>query len=239
MQLLELIEPIEHFKLILLFKNSSLLINIHTHKPHNNDEWSIQNLHAHFEKLNPLFNYSVGLHPWHIDSNTVKEELVQIKVASWKKNVLAIGECGLDRICSTDFKLQEKVFIEQILWANEIAKPLIIHCVKAHHETLVLLKEYSRSSPVIFHGFNNKLETANKILEQGYYLSFGKHLFNPAIENIFSKISLEKIFLETDDSDAAIDNIYKQAAKIKNMSTEQLSLQIKKNLENILKKTKF
>ncbi len=199
----------------------------------------MQNLHANFEELNALFNYSVGIHPWYIDSKTIKEELAEMKIASSHKNVLAIGECGLDRICNTDFKLQEKVFIEQILWANEIAKPLIIHCVKAHHETLILLKEYNRTSPVIFHGFNNKLETANKILEQGYYLSFGKHLMNPSVENVFSKISLEKIFLETDDSDIGIDAIYKQAAKIKNISTEQLSLQIKKNLDRIFKTTKF
>jgi TatD DNase family protein len=169
----------------------------------------------------------------------MKQELAEMKIASNQKNVLAIGECGLDRICTTDFKLQERVFIEQILWANEIAKPLIIHCVKAHQESLILLKEYNRTSPVIFHGFNNKLETANKILEKGYYLSFGKHLFNPAIENIFSKISIEKIFLETDDSDIGIDAIYKQAAKIKNISTEQLSLQIKKNLDCIFKTSKF
>lgn len=162
-----------------------------------------------------------------------------MKIASGKKNVLAIGECGLDRICNTDFKLQEKVFIEQIIWANEIAKPLIIHCVKAHHEVLLLLKEYNRTSPVIFHGFNNKIETANKILEHGHYLSFGKHILNPSIENVFSKISIERIFLETDDSDISIYAIYKQAAKIKNISTEQLSLQIKKNLESIFKTTKF
>ena len=131
--------------------------------------------------------------------------------------------------------MQEKVFIEQILWANEIAKPLIIHCVKAHHEVLLLLKEFNRTSPVIFHGFNNKLETAKKILDHGHYLSFGKQLLNPAIENIFSKISLEKIFLETDDSTVSIDDIYKQAAKIKNISTERLSLQIKNNLNRIFK----
>lgn len=213
----------------------TLLINIHRHQPHNNDEWSIQNLHAHFDQLNSLFNYSVGIHPWYIDSKTIKEELAQMKIASQQKNVIAIGECGLDRLCTTDFKLQEKVFIEQILWANEIAKPLIIHCVKAHQECLTLLKEYNRTSPVIFHGFNNKLETANNILNQGYYLSFGRHIFNPAIENVFSKISLEKIFLETDDSDISIDDIYKQAAKIKNISTERLSLQIKNNLERVLK----
>jgi len=169
----------------------------------------------------------------------MKEELAEMKIASNQKNVLAIGECGLDRICTTDFKLQERVFIEQILWANEIAKPLIIHCVKANQESLILLKEYNRTSPVIFHGFNNKLETANKILDQGHYLSFGKHIFNPVIESVFSKISLEKIFLETDDSDIGIDAIYKQAAKIKNISREQLSLQIKKNLDCIFKTSKF
>lgn len=181
----------------------------------------------------------MGIHPWYIDSKTIKAELTQMKIASRHKNVLAIGECGLDRICDTDFKLQEKVFIKQILWANEIAKPLIIHCVKAHHEALLILKEYNRISPVIFHGFNNKIEIANKILEQGHYLSFGKHIMNPIIENVFSKISLEKIFLETDDCDIDIESIYKQAAKIKNISKEQLSLQIKKNLESILKTTKF
>jgi len=189
--------------------------------------------------MNSLFNYSVGIHPWYIVSNTIKEELAQMKIASQQKNVIAIGECGLDRLCTTDFKLQEKVFIEQILWANEIAKPIIIHCVKAHQECLTLLKEYNRTSPVIFHGFNNKLETANKILRQGHYLSFGRHIFNPIIESIFSKISLENIFLETDDSDSCIDDIYKQAAKIKNISIEQLSLQIKKNMERIFKTTKF
>lgn len=162
-----------------------------------------------------------------------------MKIASQQKNVIAIGECGLDRLSNTDFKLQEKIFIEQILWANEIAKTIIIHCVKAHQECLIILKEYNRTSPVIFHGFNNKLETANKILGQGHYLSFGRHIFNPVIESVFSKISLEKIFLETDDSDISIDDIYKQAAKIKNISTEQLSLQIKKNLDSIFKTSKF
>jgi len=159
----------------------------------------------------------------------------KMKLASNNRNVLAIGECGLDRICDTDFKLQEKVFVEQIIWANEIAKPIIIHCVRAQQETFSLLKEHNITSPVIFHGFNNKETIAHKIIEMGFYLSFGKHLLNPSMEKLFSAISLDSIFLETDDSDISIDVIYKQAAKIKNISTERLSLQIKKNLENVFK----
>ena len=216
----------------------TLLINIHTHRPHNNDEWSIQNLHADFDQLKSLFNYSVGVHPWYIDPKTIKHEMLLMKTVSQQKNVLAIGECGLDRLCNTDFKLQEKIFTEQIIWANEIAKPLIIHCVRAHAEIFKLLKEHNRISPVIFHGFNNSEELANNIIQKGYTLSFGKQLFNPTIEKVFSKIAGDYFFLETDDSDYTIDAIYKQAAKIRNISADGLSLQIQQNLKRVFNLSK-
>ena len=175
----------------------------------------------------------MGIHPWHIDENTVAAEMAKVKMASELKNVLAIGECGLDRVCKTSYKLQEKIFIEQLLWANEIAKPLIIHCVRAHREILFLLKEYNNLAPVIFHGFNNNEEIANSIIEAGCMISFGKSLMYPNAENVFSKIPIENIFLETDDNEIIIDDIYKQAAKIKNISTERLSLQIQKNRNKV------
>jgi len=216
----------------------TLLINIHTHRPNNNDEWYIQNLHADFDQLRSLCFYSVGLHPWYIDPKNIKHEMLLMKTASQQKNALAIGECGLDRLCNTDFKFQEKIFTEQIIWANEIAKPLIIHCVRAHAEILKLLKEYNRISPVIFHGFNNSEDLANNIIQKGYFLSFGKQLFNPSMEKVFSKIGGEYFFLETDDSDYTIDNIYKQAAKIRNISLDGLSLQIKQNLKGVFNLSK-
>ena len=210
-----------------------MFINIHTHLPHKNGTWSIQNLFKDFDSIGSLFYYSVGIHPWHIDENTIATELAKVKMASELKNVLAIGECGLDRVCKTPYKLQEKIFIEQLLWANEIAKPLIIHCVRAHREILFLLKEYNNLAPVIFHGFNNNEEIANSIIEAGCMISFGKSLMYPNSENVFSKIPIENIFLETDDNEIIIDDIYKQAAKIKNISTERLSLQIQKNRNKV------
>lgn len=210
-----------------------MFINIHTHLPHKNGTWSIQNLFKDFDSIGSLFYYSVGIHPWHIDENTIATELAKVKMASELKNVLAIGECGLDRVCKTSYKLQEKIFIEQLLWANEIAKPLIIHCVRAHREILFLLKEYNNLAPVIFHGFNNNEEIANSIIDAGHMISFGKSLMYPNAENVFSKIPIENIFLETDDNEIIIDDIYKQAAKIKNISTERLSLQIQKNRNKV------
>ncbi len=210
-----------------------MFINIHTHHPRNNEEWSILSLHANFETIHSLSYYSTGIHPCYIEAYTIEEEMNKMKISSTANNVLAIGECGLDRICGVDFKLQEKVFIEQILWANEIAKPLIIHCVRAHREIIQLLKEHNRIAPVIFHGFNNNIDIANDIVSQGYYLSFGKSLFNPHEENVFAAVSNEKIFLETDDSELPIDAVFKQAAKIKNTSAEQLNNQIQKNVQKV------
>lgn len=153
----------------------------------------------------------------------------QLKAFSNDEQVLAIGECGLDRICSTPFRLQEQAFKAQIEWANIIAKPLIIHCVRAHRECMLLLKEMNNRMPVIFHGFNNSLDIALQLVKKGYYLSFGHSLFKPSLEPVFTAITLEHIFLETDDNNIKIEEVYRQAAKIKNISIDQLSLHIQRN----------
>jgi len=212
-----------------------LLIDIHTHKANQQDSKSIQNLHADFGETSSLNFYSMGIHPWYIDASNVQDELSKMKIASHQKNILAIGECGLDRICETPFKLQEAIFLAQLLWANEIAKPIIVHCVRAFREALAVFKNSNNIMPVVFHGFNNNISIANELLASGFYLSFGKALFNPSMESVFSKIPSDKIFLETDDSDYAIEDIYKKAAQIKNTSIEQLSLQIMQNSKTVFK----
>lgn len=94
---------------------------------------------------------------------------------------------------------------------------------------MLLLKEMNNRMPVIFHGFNNSLDIALQLVKEGYYLSFGHSLFKPSMEPIFAAIALEHIFLETDDNKINIEEVYHQAAKIKNISTDQLSLHIQRN----------
>ena len=148
-------------------------------------------------------------------------------------HVIAIGECGLDKVCKTSFPLQQEVFIAQLLWANEINKPLIIHCVKAFDEILGLLKKHSIKVPVIFHGFNKNRLLAEKIIQQGHWLSFGKALQQPAMQQIFASLPTNKIFLETDDAAINIQQIYLAATSLKNISMEQLNLQLTKNVHAV------
>jgi TatD DNase family protein len=213
----------------------SLLINIHSHQPAKENEWVIQNLYKHFEKYPTNGFFSAGLHPWYIQEPSWQEELAQLKKISKEVNILAIGECGLDKACDTDLKFQQEVFISQLLWANIINKPILIHCVRAHEEILQIIKHYKSSIPVIFHGFNKNLNLAHKILEEGHWLSFGKAILQPEIANIFRSLPVEKIFLETDDDAVTIETIYTTAALIKNVSEVELSWQLSKNLFTVFK----
>lgn len=175
--------------------------------------------------------YAAGLHPWRLYIKTVKLEWESLRVNSGKPNVLAIGECGLDKVCKTDWKLQEEWFARQIELANLVNKPLIIHCVRAFEEVLLMLKKSKVNVPVIFHGFNKSAELARKILAEGYYLSFGKHLIdNSSVRKVFAVTPADKLFLETDAAEIDIGEVYSAAAGAKGMDLQTLAGQIEKNI---------
>lgn len=208
--------------------------NIHTH---NNvteeDVVQVYNQYRHFTAPQVKGFYTAGLHPWHLSSNTRDQELKQLEQLLTDDQLLAVGECGLDKITNTDWDLQKDVFKQQILLAQEYRKPLVIHCVKAFAETLQLLKTIT--VPVIFHGINNKLSAIQPLINAGHYLSFGKNLLQPqpAITESFLATPLTQLFLETDDADTSIRDVYKSAAKIRNIDEKEILLQLEVNFNTV------
>jgi TatD DNase family protein len=211
-----------------------LYINIHTHhtKPVEGII-SIGNLYKDFDAIEPHSFYSVGLHPWYITQETWRDQFAVVKEKSNLKNVVAVGEAGLDKVCTTVFSLQQTVFAAHIQLANEIQKPLIIHCVRAHAEVIALLKQAEVKVPVIFHGFNKSKELAQQLIALGYYLSFGKGLEKQAVQELLSTLPAGRIFLETDNSSASIEEIYSYAASAFQIDEESLSLQLQKNAATV------
>ncbi len=212
-----------------IFLNSihqHLFINIHTHLNSDN-RTTIQSLYQNYEQVQQKGMYSIGLHPCYL-SKANFEELVQWAL---HKNVIAIGECGLDTICNTDTALQQFVFAQQLALANELNKPLIIHCVKAWDELLKLLKPCK--VPVVFHGYNKSKELALQLISKGYYLSFGKALQQERIQEILSSLPVEQILLETDAADISIETLYEYAAKTFSIELNAFSLQILNNAVNV------
>ncbi len=216
---------------------ASLHINIHSHAPAQPGEWAIQNLYNNFNSIIKPGTYSAGLHPWYIHETAWKQEFESLKSLSRQEHVIAIGECGLDKVCNTPFQLQQQVFIAQLLWANEINKPLIIHCVRAFDEILKLLEIHKNKVPVIFHGFNKNRLLAEKLTTKGHWVSFGKALLQPGSHDAFSLVPAGQFFLETDDATVSIEPIYKAAANIKNTTVDELHLQLKKNVHTVFNLT--
>ncbi|MBP2618339.1 TatD family hydrolase [Chryseobacterium jejuense] len=201
--------------------------NFHHHKKYIRD--GIYNLNI--EQIPPDFPYSIGIHPNDIDINDLDRQLNWMKSMMFQ-NCFAIGECGLDSLVSIDQKIQEEVFLRQINISNEVKKPVIVHCVRKFYEVISLKKKAEQ--PMIIHGFNKKQKIAEDLLANNFYLSFGKAvLYNLSLQDILKNTPLDKLFLETDNEDFKIEELYLKVSEIKRISLEDLNEQILENLHTI------
>ena len=116
--------------------------------------------------------------------------------------IVAIGEVGLDYYWDKSFKdLQKEVFIKQIELATKYELPIVIHDREAHKDTYDILKEYNKSSEVLFHCFSGSVEFMKECVKQGWYIAIGgvvtfKNAKN--IKDVAKEVPLDKLVLETD-----------------------------------------
>jgi TatD DNase family protein len=182
-------------------------------------------------------HYSIGIHPWYISDERVSEDLNFIKTKLQLKECIALGECGLDKRIEKKMDLQINVFESQLYLLNEIPKPVILHCVAAFDEVISCKKNSSIQSPFIIHGFSKNIPLAKQLLNQDFYLSFGKYLLrNPEIELVFKYVPNDKIFLETDTISESLEEVYTFAAKCKNISVEEMKEIVWNNYQTIFNK---
>ena len=162
-------------------------------------------------------SFSIGVHPWYLTNDNKIAYVRYVTENIQNPGCRAVGECGLDKLCDTDFSLQKEAFEEMIKLSEQYNKPLIIHCVKAYNEIIQLHKISKPTQPWIIHGFRGKPQLALSLTQQGIYLSFGEN-YN---EQSLAVTPNEYIFIETDESNIFIGELYKKAARIKHLSTEQ------------------
>jgi len=210
-------------------------IDLHTHKSEEPEIIWVQNIFAQNlnDKIPDLF-FSAGLHPWHLDQVDTEACFRKIEQFIINKNMLAIGECGLDRAIQTDFSLQEECFLRQVEIAEEAGKPLIIHCVRAYSDLIRLKKELKSNIPWIIHGFNANKETTQNLIKLGFYFSVGERLSkNNSAKAILEMIPIDQLFFETDNQDISIQKIYFFAAQLLRMTVEELSVVILNNFKKL------
>ena len=209
-------------------------INLHTHKFSNlSDVIEVVNQYPwEFDASIP--NYSIGIHPWYIDESRLESDLEIIKEKLQLSECLALGECGLDKRIEIPLDLQISVFKKQLEIVRLTNKPTVLHCVAAYDEVIAIKKEMKIENPMIIHGFSKNEQVAKSLLNNGFYLSFGKYLLrNPDLEKVFTFAPENQILLETDTIEESIYEVYEKAASIKGISIEDMKTIVFTNFSKI------
>ncbi|MDI1255380.1 MAG: TatD family hydrolase [Flavobacterium sp.] len=204
--------------------------NLHTHQYTNNAKvLELVNQYPDaFDSSIPY--YSVGIHPWRILEERVISDLKIIEEKLSESSCLAIGECGLDKRIEVSLELQTTVFRRQLLLAEKFQKPIIIHCVAAFQEVIALKNELKITVPMIIHGFSKNKQVAKSLIDNGFYISFGKYLLrNPELREVFESVPSDRFFLETDTIEEGIEIVYQTASKYRNINIENLKNTIAAN----------
>jgi TatD DNase family protein len=216
------------------------LIDLHTHNQTvENDVLKLVNIALNDPKDLPKLHYvgwrSVGLHPWYLNEETIEEDFENLLKESENQKVMMIGECGLDRNIPVDFNFQKEVFIRQIELAENLQKPVIIHCVRAFPEVIALKKHLKPTVPMVIHGFNNHPQICQQLLDNQFYISLGAALSKSTSNatKVIPMIPKEKLFLETDDKNCTISSIFALASTYLDVRIEILQELIKHNFNRV------
>ena len=148
--------------------------------------------------------FAVGVHPY--DAQNYDRAFLEQFVVHPK--CVAIGECGLDYFrlsedpaeIEAEKALQKKIFVDQILWAKSLKKPLIVHIREANADALDLLERHAGEQGGVLHCYNAD-ESLLKLAKKNFYYGIGGVLtFKNArkLINVYPKIPPEKLIVETD-----------------------------------------
>lgn len=96
------------------------------------------------------------------------DECVEM-IRKHKKEIIAIGEVGMDFKYSQDKEVQKEHFQKMIDLAEEIKKPLIVHSRKAEAEVIEMLSK--TKAKVLMHCFSGKKKLFERGVELGFYFS--------------------------------------------------------------------
>jgi len=124
---------------------------------------------------------------------------------------------------------QKEVFVAQAQLAAEVSKPMIIHAVKTFNEIIGVRKHFSNVPPWIIHGFRGKLETMQSLVKNDFLISCGPAVLKAYNRAMLREIPINKLFLETDDSEVPIQEVYNKVATIRGISVEELKAHISRN----------
>lgn len=167
---------------------------------------------------NPSVYAAVGFHPTDLEEFSA-QTFDEVKEIAGHPKVVAVGEIGIDYYWVKENEkraIQRDVLKQQLQFAKEINKPVIIHMREendawfgeASVDLMKILEEWQSSlqgslaeKPGVLHSFNGNIETAQKALALNFYLGItGPVTYKNANQKreIIRQLPITKILIETD-----------------------------------------
>lgn len=210
------------------------IIDIHTHSPRPGAVISMSPDEYLRQPEACGFLFSVGIHPWATADTPeadLERQLRLLKEIAGKPDVVAIGECGLDKLRGAAPEIQEEIFRRQIAVSEDAGKPIIVHLVKDTDRFLAIFRGAKPRQPWIIHGFRGKPQMVRQLLDAGrnLYISLGEK-FNPATA---AAIPPEHLLIETDESASPIADILRSVAEARGADPEELRRKVEANIRRL------
>lgn len=147
----------------------------------------------------------MGLHPTSVNKDYRKQ--LRALYAFLKNNpdhYVAVGEIGTDLYWDKTYKNEMEIaFQEQIRWALEFDKPIVIHSRDTLDWNISIVKSFKEKDPNlrgVFHCFNGTPEQAKAIIDMGFYMGIGGVITfkNAGLDPVIAEIPMDFLVLETD-----------------------------------------
>lgn len=152
----------------------------------------------------PFIYGMIGVHPDEVGSLD-EEKFGRMEELLGREKIVAVGEIGLDYYWDKEPKVRDRQkywFARQLELARETDLPVIIHSRDAAKDTLEVLQEKrAQELKGVMHCFSYTKETAEKILDWGWYFGIGGVLTfknGKKLREAVEIIPLDRILLETD-----------------------------------------
>jgi len=153
---------------------------------------------------------AVGIHPQKTDPknhDSPEEQIKKLTELTKEKEVVAIGECGLDYSsippgeAERSKEEQFSLFKSQLELAQKLKLPVIIHSRKALNDVFSIINQQLAISNLsgVFHCYSGGKSDIKKAEELGFYFGVdGNITYDVGLQNVVREIPLTEILLETD-----------------------------------------
>lgn len=203
----------------------------------------------------PELFLAVGLHPLEVETKWTAASVDEIlALAQSDRRVVAIGETGLDFFKASNHKGQQAAFEAQLLIAQQLSLPVIVHCRDAAEAMAAILQRFWQdhgSVKGVMHCWGGTPEETQWFLDLGFLISFSGTVTFPKATQIHQSAQMvpsDRLLVETDcpflapvpkrgkrNEPAYVQHVAEQVARLRQVSLDELAAQTTQNACSLFK----